>query len=317
MYDSNSKGISWTAGFFMLIAFTVAAFIVAALVSLPVWTAMTGLGIKDIEKGISDPANSRAVKVMQIINSAIGFFVPAVVTAALLNRKPMNLLGFSKYINWKQIGLVAVIMVTALFVSAALAYLNENIPISPSWKNSFDKLEKEYNQQIEAVLSLNNAGEYLMALFIMAVLPAICEETLFRGGLQNFLTRATRMPWVSILVVSLLFSAAHFSFYGFLSRLFLGIMLGLIFEYSGKLWLCIIAHFLNNALAITFIYYYKMQGKSLQEAMADSNGSYAGLLALPLLVALIIFFKKIAAKPAGQSASWAPGTKDDPPAALS
>ena len=124
MYDSDSKGISYTAGFFMLIAFAVAGVFLAALISLPVWTSMTGLGIKDMEKGMNDPANSNAVKIIQSVTFVIGFLLPAIFTAYLLNRKPMDLLGFSRKINWKQIGIVCAIMVSALFVSGFLSYVN-------------------------------------------------------------------------------------------------------------------------------------------------------------------------------------------------
>jgi membrane protease YdiL (CAAX protease family) len=159
-------------------------------------------------------------------------------------------------------------------------------------------MEAEYIKQASAILSLNNFGEYLLAILIMAFIPALCEETLFRGGLQNFLSRWTKNPWLSIVIVSILFSIAHLSFYGFLSRLFLGIMLGLLFHYSGKLWLCILAHFLNNAFAITAIYVYKSQGKSIAEAMNDSgDGTWYGVLALPVFIALFIVFKKMRVKP--------------------
>ncbi len=127
----------------------------------------------------------------------------------------------------------------------------------------------------------------------MAFLPALCEETLFRGGLQNFLTRGTNMPWLSIIVVSILFSLAHFSFYGFLSRFFLGIVLGALFHYSGKLWLSILAHFINNALAITVLYISTQQGKPLQEAMKQDETSFWGILAIPAVVGLFALFKKV------------------------
>src|SRR5437762_10427942 len=128
------------------------------------------------------------------------------------------------------------------------------IPITESLKLKFTKMEADYNKQVEAIIGLNNAGEYILALIIMAFLPALCEETLFRGGLQNFLTRSTRNPWLSILIVSILFSAVHFSFYGFLPRVFLGIVLGLIYYYTGSLWLSILAHFANNAIAVSQFY---------------------------------------------------------------
>ena len=131
---------------------------------------------------------------------------------------------------------------------------------------------------------------------IMAFLPALCEETLFRGGLQNFLTRGTNNPWFSILVVSILFSLAHFSFYGFLSRVFLGIVLGALFHYSGKLWLCILAHFINNALAITLLYIYTQQGKPLQQAMKQDATSFWGILAVPVVIGLFIVFKNASAR---------------------
>ena len=298
MYDSNSKGISYTAGFFMLIAFAVAGVFIAALISIPVWTGMTGQGLKEMVKGMKDPANSDAVKVIQCITAVVGFLLPAIFTAFMLNRKPFNLLGFSKKINWKQIGVVCAIMITALFVSAFLSYVNERLPISESLKLRFDKMESEYNLQVETIIGLNSFGEYILALIILAFLPALCEETLFRGGLQNFLTRSTKMPWVSILIVSILFSAAHFSFYGFLSRLFLGMILGLLYQYSGKLWLNIIAHFFNNALAITMIYALKSQGQSLKQAIGENGSSgWWGIFLLPAVIGLFIIFKKLTEQP--------------------
>lgn len=292
MYDINSKGISYTAGFFMLIAFTIAGILLASLISIPVWTNMTGLPLKSMEKAMSNPAYSNAAKVLQVITAIVGFFLPAVVTAALLNRKPLKLLGFSPGIKMNQAGLVLLIMIASLFVSASLSYFNDIIPIPASWRSLFDKWEKSYNEMAAAIISLNNTFEFILALIIMAFLPALCEETLFRGGLQNFLTRSTKTPWLSILIVSLIFSAVHFSYYGFLSRLFLGIILGIIYQYSGKLWLSIMAHFINNALAITLLYIYKTQGKSLDEAMAEGNGSYWGILALPVVIGLVLVFKR-------------------------
>jgi hypothetical protein len=292
MYDINSKGISYTAGFFMLIAFTIAGILLASVISIPIWTNMTGLSFKNMEKGMSNPANSDAAKILQVITAIVGFFLPAVVTASLLNRKPLKLLGFSPGIKINQTGLVLLIMIASLFVSASLSYFNDIIPIPQSWRTLFDKWENNYNEMAAAIISLNNTFEFILALIVMAFLPALCEETLFRGGLQNFLTRSTKIPWLSILIVSLIFSAVHFSYYGFLSRVFLGAILGIIYQLSGKLWLSIIGHFINNALAITVLYIYKTQGKSLDDAMAETNDSYWGILALPVVIGLLLVFKR-------------------------
>ncbi len=295
MYDKDSKGISYTGGFFMLIGFAVTGLIIASFISIPVWTSMTGRSIKEMESSLADPATGNAFRLIQTISAIVGFFLPAVLTAFLLNRKPMKLIGFYGKINWKQVSLVFIIMLLALFVSGFLSYVNEMIPVTESLKLKFDKMEEEYNRQVEAIIGLNNAGEYILALVIMAFLPALCEETLFRGGLQNFLTRSTKMPWLSIIIVSILFSLAHFSFYGFLSRFFLGAILGLLYHYSGKIWLNILGHFFNNAIAVTVLYIYKLQGKPLQEAINDKASTFWGILAMPVVIALIVMFKKITA----------------------
>jgi len=293
MYDSNSKGISYTGGFFILIAFAVAGIFIGTIISIPIWTSMTGKGILEMKDQMGNPAYSNAFKMIQTVSTFFGFFIPAIITAALLNRKPYKLLGFTKRFNFRQVLLVIAIMFTALFVSGVLGYLNEHVPVSNSLKLIFDKWESEYNKQVEAIMQLKNINDYLLGLVIMAFLPALCEETLFRGGLQNFLTRSTRSSWLAILIVSFIFSLVHFSFYGFLPRMFLGVMLGLVFQYTGSIWLCILGHFFNNALAVTQLYYYTSHGKSVQQAADQTTPLAWGMVAIPILIVLIVGLKKI------------------------
>lgn len=295
MYNNNSKGISYTAGFFMLIGFALTGLAIGTFISLPVWTAMTGKSILQMEQEMSNPANANALRIMQVITVLIGFLLPAYVAAFILNRQPLGLLGFLKKINWKQVGFVLLIMLVSLFIAGALGFLNQKISVPADWKISFDKMEENYLRQVEAMIGKSGIASYITGILLMAFLPALCEETLFRGGLQNFLSRATKKPWLSIVLISILFSLVHFSFYGFLPRMFLGIALGSIYYYTQSLWLCIIAHFFNNALAITQLYFYTSAGKSFKEASADQMPYYWGILALPLFILLLRQLKKSAA----------------------
>lgn len=277
----------------MLIAFAVAGLILASIISIPIWQSMTGLELKEMEKQMNNPAYADVFKVMQLLTAVFGFFVPAVVTAALMNRRPFKLLGLAEGANPQQAGVVILIIGASLAVATGLSYINAHIPIPANWRIEFMKLEDNYNRQVEAIIQLKNTKDYIIALVVMAFLPALCEETMFRGGLQNFLTRSTNMPWLSIIIVSLIFSVVHLSFYGFLARMFLGIILGFIFQYSGKLWLSILAHFLNNALALTVLFYYIRQGKTLQDAMQSDAASFWGLLAIPVVIAFFELFRRV------------------------
>jgi membrane protease YdiL (CAAX protease family) len=86
-------------------------------------------------------------------------------------------------------------------------------------------------------------------LLVMALLPAVCEEMMFRGWLQRALGQSVDYHtaiWVSAIV----FSAIHFQFYGFIPRMLIGAALGYLYYYTGSLWAPIIAHFTNNAAAV-------------------------------------------------------------------
>jgi uncharacterized protein len=282
---NNSKGVSYISGFFMLIGLAILGLVASSMVGALILLSSSGGDMSAMKEAINDPRNANTIRLIQVISVLISMVLPAYLTAFILNRKPLQLLGFRKEAPVTQIGLVLAIMFCALFIAGSLAYLNKDIAKIFGWASWAENLEKTYNEQVVVMLDMKGVGGYLLSIFIMAFLPALSEEMLFRGGLQNFLTKATKMPLLSILVVSLLFSIVHFSVYGFLVRFFLGLVLGYIFYYTGNIWLSIAAHFFNNALAVTSIFLFTQQGKSLKEAMSkEVSPSYWGLLALPILI---------------------------------
>jgi membrane protease YdiL (CAAX protease family) len=166
------------------------------------------------------------------------------------------------------------------------------IPLSPAWEAKFKGMEDSYAEQVKVLSKITGVGEYLLSILIMAIAPAIFEETLFRGGLQNLLQRVIKNPWLSIGITSLIFSAIHFSFYGFIPRFGLSVILGLLFYYSGSLWLPIIAHCFNNALVVTQIYYLTMKGKPVEEAMNETYPVWWGIIAIAVIFVLFRIFRK-------------------------
>jgi membrane protease YdiL (CAAX protease family) len=122
--------------------------------------------------------------------------------------------------------------------------------------------------------------------------PAIVEETFFRGTMQQLFISWFRNPWAGIIVTSILFSAIHMSYYGFLTRAMLGVVLGLLYYYGKSIWLNILAHFLNNAVAITLLYVYSLKGKVSKDALEDHYPLWIGLMATIILIFLLIIFKK-------------------------
>ena len=294
---NNSRGVSYTAGFFMLIGLAILGLVIASVIGGGILLASAGGNAESMKDALNDPKNANMLRIIQAGSVILGMIIPALITAYILDRKPLQLLGFRKEVAISQIMLVVAIMFTSLFVAGALGYLNKDIAQAFGMGNWAEQLEKTYNEQAALMLDTKGIGGYLISLFVMGLLPAISEEMLFRGGLQNYLTRATKNPWLSIIVVSILFSIVHFSVYGFLVRFFLGIVLGYIFYATGNLWLSITAHFFNNALIVSSIFFMTSQGTSMKEAMTkEVSATYWGFLALPVIIWLFAVLLKNANK---------------------
>jgi membrane protease YdiL (CAAX protease family) len=281
----------------MLIGLALAGLIISSLISGAFLLSTVGGNATAMKDALNDPKNAGLIRIIQVGSVIFSMMLPAYLTAFILNRRPLQLLGFKNEVNILQIVLVVGIMFTALFVAGGLGSLNKDLAQLLGWGNWAENLEKTYNEQVAVMLNTKGIGGYLLSIFVMALLPAMSEEMLFRGGLQNFLTRATKKPWLSIIIVSILFSIVHFSVYGFLVRFFLGIVLGFIFYSTGSIWLSMTAHFFNNALAVSGIFFMTAQGKSMKEAMSkDVSATYWGFLALPIIIWLFIVLVRMSKK---------------------
>lgn len=307
MYSDDAKGISYTTGFFILIGLWIAGLIVGSIVIIPIWLVLGSGNVMDMAEKMLLPEYANAVRLIQVVSTACIFFLPAYITAYIINKKPDRFLGFNRQFTANQLLLSCVLIFMGALVAGAAGQLMEAIPLSPSWEARFKTMEDNYAAQVESIASMNSFKEYLVALFMIAALPALFEETFFRGGMQNLLTRSTHNAWLAIIMTSVVFSLVHFSFYGFLARVCLGIVLGLIYYYSKNLWLSVVAHFVNNGIAVTQMYYLIQQGKSVREAMDDKIAPWWGIAAIAALYFLFVVFKRASAK---YLASIAPKEKD-------
>ncbi|MEO5595106.1 MAG: type II CAAX endopeptidase family protein [Chitinophagaceae bacterium] len=294
-YD-EFKGISPSAAFFILIGLLGAGLVVGGLVGLGVWMAMTGKGPMTFEKDMLNPKFTNAARLMQMVSVLFMFFLPALITARLMSRTPLKWLGYKEGFNWKQLILTVSVIMICLPLVGALGELNQAIPLTKSLETFFKKLEDNYNSQVEALAAMRSPGEFIFSLIVMALFPAVFEETLFRGGLQQILIAWFKKPMVAIVITSLIFSAVHFSYFGFLPRFALGMVLGLLFYYSKSIWLNMTAHFLNNAFAICYMYYLYSNGKPVREAVDDNAPIWMGLPALIALILLLRLFQQVSFK---------------------
>ncbi len=93
-----------------------------------------------------------------------------------------------------------------------------------------------------------SAFEWLFVIINSALIPALIEEFAFRGMILGSLRKYGDMP--AILISALLFAFFHQNFVQIPFAFIVGVALGIAFVVTESIWVGIIAHFLNNSLAL-------------------------------------------------------------------
>lgn len=284
MIDRNSRNFSFPAKLGILLAFIGAGLVVGSLVSAGLWIVMTGRPIMEMAQDLMNPKYYSAIMWMQAISTLFMFFLPVYFFALVCYRNPSKFIGFNTRISSRQLMIVIAILILTFPLSGALAEINKIIPIPKDWEMKFKAMETSRASQEAVLININSFSRYIMSMFIIALLPGIFEEVCFRGGLQNILMRWLKGPWVAIILTAFIFSIIHISYYGFLVRFALGIILGLVFYYSGSLWLSILFHFLYNGVQVTALYLLNNQGVKQTKDIEENFPIWAGVIALVLIV---------------------------------
>lgn len=133
----------------------------------------------------------------------------------------------------------------------------------------------------------------VLSVLIIALLPAICEESIHRGAILSCF-RGMKKDWVIILIMGLFFGINHFSVLRFLNTALFGILLSYVVVKKNNLLLSMLMHFTNNLFS-TLVGYFSSQSGVAETAtsqasaalISSSIGSYISLaVASPMLIAL-------------------------------
>lgn len=287
-------GFTFSAAFLILMGLLLTGFVLSGGVSFALWPLLTGQPASSLRAGLTDPAYVNPIRILQLAGTFFIFFLPALATARILDRRPLPWLGYNRLAGLRVMIMAMILMALSIPVVGMLSDLNEMIPVPASLETVFQSMEEAYERQVKVMTRMNGWSDYIFSLLVMALGPAIFEETFFRGGMQRILHGMTGRTWSPVIITALVFSAVHFSYFGFIPRVALGIVLGLLYQYSGSLWTSIAAHFLNNAVVVTMIFIYTQRGLPPEQAMEADAPIWIGIPAAAAVVFLFIKFRPIA-----------------------
>jgi membrane protease YdiL (CAAX protease family) len=207
----------------------------------------------------ANPNALRAAKFLQVFISIGAFIIPAWFFPKALQQYPQSFLRVNAGFGIRDLGLGLGLMIISSPLISWLIYVNQNVHLPESMSALESRLkaaEDAAAQLTDAFTRTDSVGGLLVNIFVVALVPAICEELLFRGALLQFVRICFKNKHAAVWSSAIIFSAFHMQFFGFLPRLTLGVFLGYMFVYSRSIWVPVIAHFYNNLLAL-FASYFK------------------------------------------------------------
>jgi membrane protease YdiL (CAAX protease family) len=277
------------------------ALLIISIICLSVVSMLTalcapwfGLQLDDLialNNKLDKPSAINYLKFSQVVSGLALFILPPFIFMLLRGEKPFQALKLNQTPPLRLLLGAMLLMLVQVPIINATASFNSNIgfPADLEWlQKMLREMESTAGAITEAFLKITSTGDLLMMLFIMAFLPAIGEELLFRSTLQPLFSGMFRNHHVGIWFTAFLFSFIHFQFFGFIPRFLIGGFLGYLFYFSGNTWIPAAAHFANNAMAVIASWLFN---KGLIKFSPDDLGTTAECsIALFLLVGGMFWF---------------------------
>ena len=277
------------------------------LFSLSILAAIPFIDMHQLSNALSginpdEPSTISLIKYFQVVQSIGLFIIPPIIIGYLFEGNSWNYLN----INKKQGTWVYVLaLICILGISPFISYIgtiNNDMAFPPAFseiENWMKNMEESANLMIKRFIQTNSLGGIAFNILMIAIIPAIGEEFLFRGVLQKIITSITKNYHWGIWIAAFVFSALHLQFYGFIPRMILGALFGYLLVFTGSLRIPIFCHFINNLTGVIFLYLEK-NGLDFLKTWNESNMDLSltwplalGSIVLTIFIMIIIKRKSV------------------------
>lgn len=263
----------------MLLIFTLSSF--SFIVANFGVTKFFGLEMGRLE-GLENANVVHAMQWVQGVTSLFTYLLSALLFAYLCHPRPAAYLGLRRPGSGQMLLLAVGLIMAAVPLLAQLGAWMQLLDFGKGVRASFE----EQQRMMKALMAGTTFGDLALYLLLFAVLPAVGEELLFRGVVMRFAYHNSKNIHFAVLFSAGIFGLAHGSVYHFVPIMLAGVMLGYIYYLSGSLWLSMLAHFTNNALAVLGLF--AANRKAISPALAEAEGLpwYVLLISVGVLAAV-------------------------------
>lgn len=183
--------------------------------------------------------------------------------------------------TYQKIGLTVLLIVIVQPTVWFLSWLNALVPVP----DFFSNMQNTQMQMIETFLK----GDHVvwLTLFHVALVPAVCEETLYRGYVMRAFEKSWGI-WPAIIISGILFGLYHMQLSNLLPLASLGIIFAFVTWTSQSIYPAIVAHLINNGGSVLVGTYHPES--AFAELTPETMPPMSAVIPSLLITAYIVYF---------------------------
>ncbi|MFP4488457.1 MAG: CPBP family intramembrane glutamic endopeptidase [Bacteroidales bacterium] len=287
--SSKKPYIQFTVSLLIILIFSLAGLLITMLTAWLIFGIAPGeISIGEQEYSLKEINYFKYIQALQHISI---FLIPSLIISFFMKRDIGSYLEIKRWTG----ALAAVLSMLFIFflipLTSYLGWLNTGLDL-PEWLEGMEQWmqlkEEQAGRLTSLLINTTTIGGLMVNMLIIAVIPAVGEEFLYRGVLQKIFMAWFRSGHLAVLLTAFIFSATHLQFYGFLPRFVLGLAFGYMYLWSGSLWLPVLAHLVNNAIPVFLSYL--LSWENINSAVDEFSAQDGLLVIAPTIIAALIFF---------------------------
>ena len=247
-----------------------------------------------------EAAPVNGLRFMTIIGQLLFIFLPALFFSKWIYGDISKIISI-KVPHWKELSLfiLGIVILTPLLQSYLYIqnYFIDRLAEISSFVNSIkyfldslnDLIEKTFGNLIQA----NNFAEAILVVITISIIPALCEEVMFRGYIQRSFSFKLKAQTAALLT-AIFFALYHFNPYGLIPLAIIGFYLGFSAYSSQSLFIPMVLHFLNNFFAVMFYFIFGDEELFKSDVMdvESVNANILFFFVLLIMFSVVIFLIK-------------------------
>ncbi len=279
----------WAAFFGLFLVFILYQ-IVGSLLTMAVF----GFDLKNVDKN--------SLRLMTIAGQLLFILLPALLMARAVYGDVSTVLRVRRMPDKEEFlfaiaGLIILSPLFQIYLSLqnyGLTKLAEKYELINAFKVYLDNMDKLIENSYLDILGSTSPLETVLVVIVVTLVPALCEETFFRGFIQKSFELRLR-PAVAISITSVFFALYHFNPYGMIPLFLLAAYLGYWAYKSQSLFIPMTIHFFNNFFAVLMYLIYGEEELISNPDVSDLNVGEATaqmFFLIVIFVALMFFVAK-------------------------